>query len=387
MNKVSFESRALPDCYPGRDLEVASYLSRLHERTAHHLSASECETITLDTLLAFADAQDRRRWATLRLGYTDPLGADWLREAAAQGYDSVTAADLVCFAGAQEALYAVLHALLSPGDHAIIVLPSYQSMETLAMSLCAVSGVALDPARGWSLDVDAVAASIRPNTRLLIISFPNNPTGKQLERDRFDALVALCRRRGIWLLSDEVYRETEVSRQDRLPHAVDAYERGISLGVVSKAYGLAGLRVGWMASRDPMLRDRVARIRRFLSTCNAGPSEVLACVALKSRQAIIARNRAIADANLALLLAFFSRHPRLFACHPPGGGVVCYPRYNGAEGVERFAVRMAESASVLLLPSSVFRSELLDLPAEHFRIGFGGADFAAGLAALEAALS
>ena len=119
--------------YPTRDLALSTYLSRLHDRTEHHLSASECETIGVGALLAMADADDAARWDTLSLGYTDPVGAPWLRAAAAAGYDTLGEDEIVCFAGAQEALYATMHALLAPGDHAIVVLPSYQSIETLAM--------------------------------------------------------------------------------------------------------------------------------------------------------------------------------------------------------------------------------------------------------------
>ena len=371
--------------YPARELELATYLSRRHRQAEHHLSASECETVALSELLSLADDEDRERWATLRLGYTDPLGAPWLRAAAAAGYEAMVDRDLVCFAGAQEALYAVLHSLLRPGDHAIIVLPSYQSIETLSLGLCTVTGVALDPARGWALDMDALEAEIQPNTRMIAISFPNNPTGKHLEPDLFRALITLCRRHGIWLLSDEVYRLTERDPQRRLSHAADDYERGISLGVLSKAYGLPGLRIGWVACRDTWLMARIATIRQYLSTCNAGPSEVLACIALKAGSRLIARNRAIADANLETLLAFLARHDALFDCFTPEGGVVCYPRYKGADGVERFVDRMAE-AGVLLLPASVFRSDLMALPADHFRIGFGRLSFPAGLAALEGAL-
>jgi aspartate/methionine/tyrosine aminotransferase len=372
--------------YPARELELASHLSRWHAAAPHHLSASECATMPLAELLALADPADAARWDGLTLGYTDPNGADWLRAAIAGGYAAVTAGDAICFAGAQEALYATLHAILAPGDHAIVVLPSYQSMETLCLGLCDVSGVALDAADGWSLDIDAVAAAVRPGTRVVVISFPNNPTGKQLERDRFDALVALCRRHGLWLLSDEVYRLTERDPADRLPCAADAYERGISLGATSKSYGLPGLRIGWVACRDRGLIGRLATMRQFLSTCGAGPSEVLACIALKAAPAILARNRARTAANWDLLAGFFARHAALFGCRPPDGGMVCYPRYRGAEGVERFVTRMAATAGVLLLPASVFRSDLLTLPDDRFRVGFGQHGFAAGLAALEAAL-
>ncbi len=371
---------------PARGLELAATLSRLHDRTVHHLSASECETMALADLLGLADAEDQARWADLRLSYTDPLGAPWLRASIAAGYGGVGPENLVSFAGAQEGLYAVLHALLQPGDHAVVVVPGYQSVETLALGLAAVTGVALDAAHGWSLDIDQVAAAIRPSTRIICISFPNNPTGALLPPERFAALVALCRRHGLWLLSDEVYRLTERDPARRLPPAADAYERGVSVGVLSKAYGLPGLRVGWVACRDAELIARVARMRQYLSVCGAGPSEVLANIALKAGEAITGRNRAIAAANLSALSGFLARHPAQFDWHPPDAGVVGYVRYAGADGVERFVARMAEAAGILLLPASVFRSEVAALPADRFRIGFGRASFPAGLAALEAAI-
>ena len=103
------------------------------------------------------------------------------------------------------------------GDHAIVVTPNYQSTENIPAALCEVSGVALDPAHGWALDIEQVAAAIRPNNTLVSINFPNNPTGKILERDRFEALIALCRHHGIWLFSDEVYRLIERDPATRLP--------------------------------------------------------------------------------------------------------------------------------------------------------------------------
>lgn len=371
---------------PSRELELAAFLARHYHTASHHLSASECETTSLAQLLALADEEDAARWASLDLAYTDPLGAAWLRATIASTYATLSPTDAVCFAGAQEGLYAVLHTLLQPGDHALTVVPGYQSMETLTMGLAAATGVALNPDDGWSLDVAAVAAAIRPNTRLLLISFPNNPTGKVLEAERFAALIALCRQHGLWLLSDEVYRGTERDPARRLPHAADAYERGISIGVLSKAYGLPGLRLGWVACRDAALLGRVAAFRQYLSVCSAGPSEVLANIALKAAPVLLGRTRAIADANLRLLVPFLARHPGLFDWVLPDGGVVGYVRYRGAEGVAAFVSRMAEEAGVLLLPAEVFRSELTPMPADRFRIGFGRYGFDAGLQAMEAAL-
>ena len=167
-----------------------------------------------------------------------------LRREVAGTYDTVRPEDVLCFAGAEEAIYAAMHVLLSKHDHAIVITPNYQSAETIPLSLCEVSGVALDIERAWALDIDELKRELRPNTKLISINFPNNPTGKIVPRSTFDAIVDLCRERGIWLFSDECYRLLEREPSLRLPQAADVYEKGISLNVMSKAYGLPGLRIG-----------------------------------------------------------------------------------------------------------------------------------------------
>lgn len=365
-----------------RDFALEVYFSRWEHFARYHLAASDSETQTLSDLLAMADAEERHEWETLRLGYTDPRGSGALRNAIADGYAHADAEKVLCFSGAQEGIHTAMHALLDCDDHAIIVLPNYQSAETIPSGLCAVTGAALDPAEGWSLDIDSVAAAIRPNTRLIAINFPNNPTGKILERDRLEALVRLCRRHGIWLFSDEVYRLIERDPAVRLPPAVDAYERGISLGTISKAYGLPGLRIGWIACRDRDLLQRMERAKHYLSICNAAPCELLARIALQRGEAILDRNRRIAAANIELLNEFFAARADLFDWHSPDGGVVGFPRYKGTEGVELFCEQMIKEQGVLLLPASVYQSGLMPLPHDRFRIGFGRRDMPRALAAL-----
>jgi aspartate/methionine/tyrosine aminotransferase len=369
-----------------REFALEAYFARWEGRVRHNLTASECEPLHLPDLLAMANDADRARWDSLSLGYGDPLGAIWLRQSIAALYETLDPAAILCFAGAQEGIYCAMHALLGAGDHAIVVTPNYQSAETVPMALCAVTGIALDPAQGWTLDIDAVAAAIRPNTRLVSINFPNNPTGKILERDRFDALVALCRKHGIWLFSDEVYRLIERDPATRLPQAVDVYERGLSLNVMSKAYGLPGLRIGWIACRDPALLLRMEQLKHYLSICNPAPSEVLAQIALTARERILTRNRTIAAGNLALVQNVFSAFTDLLDWHVPEGGITGYPRYRGVDGVERFAARLMEAEGALVLPASVYRSDLVAAPADRFRLGFGRTGMAAGLAAMSRVL-
>lgn len=368
------------------DFRLEAYFSRWEFKARHHMTASDAESLSLPDLLALAGEEDRKAFETQWLGYTETFGAPDLRAAIASTYDTLSGDDILCFAGAEEGIYIACQVLLEAGDHAIVVTPNYQSAETVPLSICAVTGVPLDPDAGWDLDVDRVAAAIRPNTRLVSINFPHNPTGAILKRERFDALVALCRRHGLWLFSDEVYRGLGPAPEKQLPQAADVYERGLSLGVMSKAYGLPGLRIGWIGARDRAVIGRMERMKHYLSICNSGPSERLAVIALKARGTILARNNALVLENLARLEAFFADFPGLFEWRRPDGGCVGYPRYLGSEGIDAFAADLVERSGVLILPAGILRSQLGETPADRFRIGFGRANMEAGLTAFRSHL-
>jgi aspartate/methionine/tyrosine aminotransferase len=268
-----------------------------------------------------------------------------------------------------------------------VLLPCYQSAESIPVATGAeVTGVPLDPDDGWRLDLDAVRRALRPSTRLVAVNFPNNPTGYVPDAATFRALAELCDAEGIRLFSDEVYRGLELDRSRTLPQAADLSPTALSLGVMSKAYGLPGLRIGWLACRDRALLERLERRKHYTSICNAGPSELLATIALRAGEWIKARNRAIIEANLPVFGDFFARHDRLFEWRPPDGGCVAFPRYLGADGVEAMVRRAVEDEGVVLLPSSIYRSELGEVPADRFRVGVGRRDPEPGLAALERSL-
>lgn len=340
-------------------------------KARHHLTASDAESLSMQELLALADPEDRAAFENLWLGYTQTWGAPDLREAIASTFGSLCASDVLCTAGAEEGIYATITTLLGRDDHAIVVIPGYQSMQTVASALCGVTGIPLDADDDWSLDIDRVAHSIRRNTRLVMINFPHNPTGAILDRNRFDALVALCRRHGIHLFSDEVYRPLGPIDTVHLSQVAEVYELGISLGVTSKAYGLPGLRIGWLASSDRALLGRIERMKHYLSISNSGPSERLAVIALKARDTILNRNRRIVTDNLVTMDGFFAERPDLFEWRRPDGGCVGYVRYRGADGVATFARRLVEESGVFVAPASIYASTLGTTPTDRFRIGFG----------------
>ena len=272
---------------------LGGFLERWSPWVLHDLSGSEAATLTLSVLLEMAGSEDRRRWQELSFGYTDPRGAVWLRRAIAERYDNLDDAHIVCCAGAQEALTSVMRALLAPGDHAAVVVPIYQPTERAVTSICAATGVPLEDRGAWSLDVDRVAAALRDNTRLVLMNFPNSPTNASIDHTTLAALVALCRRHGLWLVNDEVYGLVDLDPSLRSPRVGDIYERGVSINAVSKGFGLPGLRVGWVACQDRRLLAEVQLAKSMLTSCLAAPSEVLAHVALRAEARIVERNRAV----------------------------------------------------------------------------------------------
>lgn len=345
--------------------------SRWEFTARYNMAGSDMESMELRQLLALASPQRQEQWQRLWLGYTETWGAPELRQAIAATYTNPPPENVLCFSGAEEGIFCAMHALLDSGDHALVCHPNYQSAESLPASLCEVSGLPLLPEDNWNLDPNTLRKELRPNSKLLSINFPNNPTGASLEPERFAAVVDICREHGLWLFSDEVYRGMEIDPQRRLPAAVEAYEKGLSLGVMSKAYGLPGLRIGWIACQDRDLLQRMERMKHYLSICNSAPGELLALMALEAGETLLERNRALAATNRALLREFFARHAALLQWYEPDAGCVAFPRYLGGDGVEAFCDRLVEQSGVLLMPASVFQSRCGEVPKDRFRVGYG----------------
>jgi hypothetical protein len=369
-----------------RAFSLETYFSTWEFVARYHMTASDIQSLSLRDLLALASEEDRRAFYDLNLGYTETTGLPVLRQEIANTYEAATANDILCFAGAEEGVYVAMRVLLDKDDHAIVVVPNYQAAETLPLDICAVTGVPLDPDDNWSLDLDRVRAAIRPNTKLISINFPNNPTGAILERGVFDGLIEICRAQDIYLFSDEVFRLIERDPALRLPQAADLYEKALSLNVMSKAYGMPGLRIGWIMCRDRDLLEKMERYKHYLSICNSAPSEWLSVIALRARETILETNRALVNGNAAKLTVFFDEFPDLFDWRRPDGGCVGFPAYTGPGGADDFCEDLIEKSGVLLLPPRVYQSELLPVTWNRFRIGFGRANIDAGLAAFRAYL-
>jgi aspartate/methionine/tyrosine aminotransferase len=362
-----------------QDFALERFFARWEFSSELLLCASDVEGWPMRELLELADEDGHRRWDELRLGYTESPGDPALRAEIAGLYEHLTADDILVFAGAEEAVFALHNVLLGPGDHAIVVRPAYQSLAEVARAAGAeVTRVELRAQDGWRLDVSEVRAALRPNTRLILVNEPHNPTGSLSDRATFDRLVELAAESGARLIVDEVYRFLEFDPADRLPAGADVLATGVSIGVMSKSFALAGLRIGWVATRDHALLDRLAAFKDYTTICSSAPSEVLALIALRARDRVLARNRAIIDANLPLLDAFFARTAGTFEWVRPRGGSIGFPRLAAEVPIDRFAEDLVRETGALILPGTVFGDT-----GNRFRIGFGRISLPTALERLE----
>ena len=345
--------------------KLERYFAKYEFNTEYLLCSSDCESMSVADLLALeAGAMERfhKHW----LGYTESQGSPSLRKEIAGMYATTQAEDILVFTGANEAIYLFMMVSLKENDHVIVHSPHYQALSEIAKGIgCMVSPWRAREENGWALDLDELRHLMRSSTKAIIVNVPHNPTGYLMPRANFDALNQFAKENKLLLFSDEVYRESEYDSADRLPAAVDYGPHAVSLGVTSKTYGLAGLRIGWVATKNRDLYAKIASLKDYTTICNSAPSEFLAEVAIRNRATLANRNLEIIKNNLAIVDNLFSRHSSLFTWHRPRAGSMGFPKLLKGD-VEAFCDDLVKKAGVLLLPGSVY-----DDAHNHFRLGLG----------------
>jgi aspartate/methionine/tyrosine aminotransferase len=349
-----------------RPFKLERYYS-IHEFTAKYpLCSSDSEAMSIGDLLALEDGateQFHRHW----LGYTETQGSPALRQDIFGIYTTIGAGELLVCSGAQEPIFLFSQAILNPGDEVIVQFPCYQSVHSVPESLgCRVLN--------WTVryenekpvfHIEDLAKLISDKTKVIYLNCPHNPTGQHFSKEDQLAIVELARRHNSIIFCDEVYRELEHDPRYALPAFADVYENAVSLGVLSKTYGLPGLRIGWVATKRKDILNQMAVLKEYTTICNAAPSEFLAGVALRNRQRIVEKNLAIVHTNLRLLNSFFEKYADLFTWYQPTAGPVSFVRMNFDMDDAVFADRVVKERNVLLLPGDVFDYR------GYFRVGFG----------------
>ena len=349
-----------------KPFKLERYFAKYEFSAKYLLSSSDCEGLLQSELLTLADDETRSLWEELALGYTVSLGHPLLRDEIAKLYQGITG-DNCLVAVPEEGIYIALNSILQRGDHAICTFPGYQSLYEVAEGLgCEVTKWKPEEKDGWRFDPDFLEQSIRPNTRLIVANFPHNPTGYLPSKEDYERIVESARKHSLYLFSDEMYRFLEYSSGCRLPSACEVHDRAVSLCGMSKTFGMAGVRIGWLVTKDKRLLARMAAFKDYTTICSSAPSEVLAIVALRAKDVIISRHLARIGRNIGLLDRFFEEYQDMFGWVRPRAGTIGFPRLKGTLGALDFCQAAAKEANIMLVPSTVF-----DYGDRHFRVGFG----------------
>ena len=357
-------------------IEIESPEELGYDAIANNLSESSFSDMRLSDYGIASEVGD------LLLQYGDHRGNSTLRELIAAASPPVVADDVIVTAGAAAALFAVSTALLGDGAHALIESPNYATnLETPRTVGAEVEALELRFEDGWALDVERLAAALRPQTKLVSLTYPHNPTGAMIDAETLAAVVELVDGHGeARLLVDETYRE--LAYGEPLPAVASLSERAISVGSMSKTYGLPGLRIGWLACRDPDLSETLLAAKEQILICGSTVDEEMAARVLAERERILDRVRAKVADHLAIVREWIAGRDT-FEWVEPAAGVVGYPRARVAIDPDRFYESLLADHGTYVGPGHWFGQA-----RESFRLGFAWPEtdeLRRGLAGLEAA--
>ena len=341
------------------------YFAEHEFSTPYLLSCSDCESFSVRELLTLVP-EAKELFGALWLGYTESQGHPELRARIASLYSSISKDNVLVHSGAEEVIFNFMNTTLSAGDHIIVHSPYYQSLGEVARGLGAeITEWEGDAEKNWQLDLNFLEYALTERTKVVVVNFPHNPTGYLPHLNFLTDLAALSNKHGFIVFSDEVYRYLEYHKADRLPAFCELDERAVSLGVMSKSFGLAGLRIGWAVTRNKDVYRRLASFKDYTTICNSAPSEFLSTLALEHRDIILNRNRAIINENLERLQAFFTRYANIFRWIQPKAGPVAFPGLLKGS-VDAFCSQLRSQKGVLLLPGTLYGEKY-----NCIRIGFG----------------
>lgn len=351
-----------------RDFGVEIWMNAYENDCTHNLAETCVRSLTVEELLDLSGKREEtlEQLVQTRLTYGDIPGSLRLRQAIAGLYRIMSPERVTITNGAIGANALTMLTLVEPGDRVISVLPTYQQHYSIPESIGAqVDILQLREENGWLPDLDELRGLVKKaggKVRLININNPNNPTGSVMEEPMLREIAGIAREAGAWLLCDEVYRGLCHQGDPYTASVADLYEKGISTGSMSKVYSLAGLRLGWIAGPRE-LTERLERQRDYHIISVGRLDDLLASVALESREAISARNLGICREGGRLLAEFVAGEPHISYVKPKGG-TTAFLRYDLPMESAELCRRLQEETGVMLLPGSA-----LDMEG-YLRIGY-----------------
>jgi len=347
--------------------ELERWQSTWENRVRFNLSESGVHPLTIQELLGLAGAS-ALPLLEIGLGYSQSNGTDLLRERIAALYPGASPDQVLVTTGSAEANFCVCWRLLEPGDKVAVMMPNYMQTPGLTQNFGAqVRPFALHEKEAWEPYAEEIRSAIAPGTKLVVVTNPHNPTGHVLSAELRQVILDRSREVGAWLLADEVYQGAERGGKTTQSFWGSGYEKVIVVNGLSKAYGLPGLRIGWIVSQPAFSQELWAR-HDYTTIGPSGASDHLAAIALDPlvREKIIERTRRILNANYPVMDAWLKTSGDLFTWHPPQAGAICWARYRGSIPATEIVEKLRAQHSVLLCPGEHF-----GMPG-FLRFGFGG---------------
>lgn len=337
---------------------VEQWMNAYETKCRYNLAETCVESLTIAELLDMAGQRGSilEELLPLQMTYGSIEGSIRLRTAVAALYSSRSGQDVLVTHGAIGANALVYQGLVEPGDRVISIVPNYQQHYSIPESLGAdVQRLALRSEQAYLPDLDALRRLITPRTKMIAFSNPNNPTGSLMDREILEEIADIAAHVGAYVLSDEVYRGTSQDGDSLTPSVTDLYDKGISIGSMSKAFSLAGFRLGWICGPPEVLR--AAEIHRDYNTISVGIlDDVFSSIALESRDKVLARSRGIVRTNLEILDRWMDAEDALSYVKPRAGTITLL-KYAFDIPSQDLCVSLLRQTGVLLTPGSAFDAE------------------------------
>src|SRR5215471_7145661 len=346
------------------------WMTKYETCVKYDIAESGIFPLTVNDLLSFEAPGDRTsildRLLNLRLGYSEAPGTLELRQALAETYHNCEPHNILVTTGAIEANFLLFNVLLDKGDHVIAPYPAYQQLYSVPRAIgCDVSLWHVGPDTGYRYDLGALERLLTPRTRVIIVNTPHNPTGAMMPPADAQRVYEMAESVGATVIGDEAYRWLAVPNGEPFaPPMFDLGERGISVGTLSKPFGLPGLRIGWIAG-PPDLISACWSMRDYITLSPGKLNDALAQLAMTHRDRIVDRNRRIITANLVAATQFMKDRAAMVSWTPPRGGLLALFKYDLPMLSLELADKLATDYSVMLAPGSAFGYE------HHLRLGIG----------------
>ena len=359
--------------------KLERYFAEHEFSVGKQLSGSDCEAISLNTLFELFTYDEKKEFMNMPLKYTESNGSFRLREEIARLYHGFSP-DEIFVAAPEECIFLTLNSFLEKGDRIIVLHPVYQSLSDIPKAAgCEVIHWSLKNREGkWEADLDFLEDMIGKNIKALLINFPHNPTGFMPSPEQYSAIVELAEKNNVFVFSDEMYWLLEHEYREPLPPFCTLYENSVSLFGMSKSFGLPGLRIGWLGTKNRKLYSSVSHLKDYTTICSSAPSEELARIALRHKDYFISRSRDIIRNNIDYASGVFEDIDHILQWNQPSGSSVAFPCFKGKVSSSKIAEDLVRNMDLLMLPGALYNYD-----DRYFRLGFGRKIFKDALYALK----